>query len=205
MIELVGDQLFQWDVDRKVRIIGDATHAHFANQGDSKAPIMPVENGEADVPNYLLQSGKTLVVYAVKDGVTLEFKHFSVRDRERPENYVYDDDQRNYIYELIQSVEDAVLAADGAVKTAENAVSKAATAVEEAERVTDELKTARDNGEFNGPKGDPGKDGADGKNGADGKDGANGYTPVRGVDYWTDADKAEIKSYVDEAILGGAW
>ncbi len=42
-------------------------------------------------------------------------------------------------------------------------------------------------------------------NGTDGKDGADGYTPVRGVDYWTDADKAEIKSYVDEAILGGAW
>lgn len=32
-----------------------------------------------------------------------------------------------------------------------------------------------------------------------------GKTPVRGVDYWTDEDKAEIKSYVDEAILGGAW
>jgi hypothetical protein len=29
--------------------------------------------------------------------------------------------------------------------------------------------------------------------------------PVRGEDYWTDADKAEIKSYVDDAILGGAW
>lgn len=41
--------------------------------------------------------------------------------------------------------------------------------------------------------------------GADGKDGQNGTTPVRGVDYWTDADKAEIKSYVDTAILGGAW
>ena len=35
--------------------------------------------------------------------------------------------------------------------------------------------------------------------------GADGYTPVRGVDYWTDEDKAEIKSYVNEAILGGAW
>jgi len=35
--------------------------------------------------------------------------------------------------------------------------------------------------------------------------GADGYTPVRGTDYWTDADKAEIKSYVDEAILGGEW
>jgi hypothetical protein len=36
-------------------------------------------------------------------------------------------------------------------------------------------------------------------------DGEDGYTPVRGTDYWTEADKAEIKSYVDEAILGGAW
>ena len=45
----------------------------------------------------------------------------------------------------------------------------------------------------------------DGEPGADGKPGKDGYTPRRGIDYWTDADKAEIKSYVDEAILGGAW
>ena len=38
-----------------------------------------------------------------------------------------------------------------------------------------------------------------------GDNGADGYTPQKGVDYWTDEDKAEIKSYVDEAILGGAW
>ena len=38
-----------------------------------------------------------------------------------------------------------------------------------------------------------------------GDTGDAGYSPVRGTDYWTDADKAEIKSYVDEAILGGAW
>lgn len=44
-----------------------------------------------------------------------------------------------------------------------------------------------------------------GKDGVDGTDGPAGYTPVRGTDYWTDADKAEIKGYVDEAILGGAW
>jgi hypothetical protein len=35
--------------------------------------------------------------------------------------------------------------------------------------------------------------------------GKDGDTPVKGVDYWTDEDKAEIKGYVDEAILGGAW
>lgn len=31
------------------------------------------------------------------------------------------------------------------------------------------------------------------------------FTPVKGIDYWTEADIAEIKSYVDEAILGGKW
>jgi hypothetical protein len=41
-----------------------------------------------------------------------------------------------------------------------------------------------------GDKGDPGSD---------------GKTPVKGTDYWTAADIAEIKSYVDNAILGGAW
>lgn len=32
-----------------------------------------------------------------------------------------------------------------------------------------------------------------------------GRTPVRGTDYWTDADKNEIKSYVNDAILNGKW
>jgi hypothetical protein len=38
-----------------------------------------------------------------------------------------------------------------------------------------------------------------------GSKGSKGDSPVRGTDYWTDEDKTEIKSYVDEAILGGAW
>lgn len=38
-----------------------------------------------------------------------------------------------------------------------------------------------------------------------GDPGKPGTTPERGKDYWTESDKAEIKRYVDEAILGGAW
>lgn len=68
-----------------------------------------------------------------------------------------------------------------------------------------------------GKDGKPGKDGLPGAPGKDGKDGepgtkgdkgepgADGYTPIRGTDYWTAADIAEIKGYVDEAILGGSW
>lgn len=40
---------------------------------------------------------------------------------------------------------------------------------------------------------------------AKGEHGDTGYTPQKGVDYWTEEDKVEIKGYVDDAILGGAW
>lgn len=56
-----------------------------------------------------------------------------------------------------------------------------------------------------GPKGDTGETGATGPQGEPGPKGDKGDTPKKGVDYWTEADKAEIKGYVDEAILGGAW
>ena len=48
-------------------------------------------------------------------------------------------------------------------------------------------------------------DNAFGSGGLVGPQGPAGYTPVRGVDYWTAADIAEIKSYVDDAILNGVW
>ena len=56
-----------------------------------------------------------------------------------------------------------------------------------------------------GAPGAKGEDGAPGAKGEDGAPGAAGYTPIRGTDYWTAADIAEIKGYVDEAILGGSW
>ena len=54
-----------------------------------------------------------------------------------------------------------------------------------------------------GDKGDPGKDGvngADGKDGSNGKDGADGYTPVKGTDYFTASDKAEMVQAVISAL-----
>lgn len=68
--------------------------------------------------------------------------------------------------------------------------------------VEDALAQAKASGEFVGEKGEKGDKG---DTGATGATGANGYTPVKGTDYWTNADIAEIKSYVDDAILGGAW
>ena len=93
----------------------------------------------------------------------------------------------------------------------------------QAEYLQAQIDELRESGVGGGTPGKPGKDGisathewngtvltitsASGTSSADlkGDTGAAGKTPVRGTDYWTAADIAEIKSYVDEAILGGAW
>lgn len=275
MIEIIGGVLYQWDTGRSVEVTNtNASHVHFANPGDTKAVIMELSGSTVKIPDYLFHTGKQLCVYAVVNGVTVEKKIFSVTKRERPEHYVYEDDQRNYILELISTAE----------------VSAA-----EAVAIVEDLRGALDRGEFVGPKGDTGEagpqgpagvdgitpafsigtvttldagsnafatitgskenpvlnlgipKGADGAGGggsggtgADGEDGGYyipaldssgnlswkptkgdmpsvqtvnikgpkgdpGRTPARGTDYWTAADVAQIKSYVDEAILGGEW
>lgn len=70
------------------------------------------------------------------------------------------------------------------------------------EKVVEQLVVVKETGDFKGDKGDKGDQGIQGPKGDPGQD---GKTPVRGTDYWTEADKDEIKAYVDEAILGGAW
>ena len=44
------------------------------------------------------------------------------------------------------------------------------------------------------------KNGKDGISGSDGINGADGYTPIRGVDYYTEADKAELKNYISTEL-----
>ena len=51
-----------------------------------------------------------------------------------------------------------------------------------------------------GPKGDKGDKGDTGAAGTNGKDGKDGYTPVKSVDYYTDADKQEIVNLVLAAL-----
>ena len=197
MIEILGDGLTQWDVDRQVKITGiEVSHVDFANVGDAFAPRIALIDSVATIPNYLLQTRKQVCVYAVNDGVTVESKTFAVNKRERPENYVYEEDQRNYIYTLITDAENAIA---------------------EAERVAEELRAAKDNGEFNGPQGPKGDVGAagpqgeqgkqgepgkDGENGKDGAPGADGNTPQKGVDYYTPEEKVALVEEISSTVTG---
>jgi len=139
MIQIIGPQFSQWDVGRSVKVTdSEATHIHFANQGDSKAVIIEIAEGSAKIPDFLLQTGKTLIAYAVLEGVTQESKSFPVSKRERPENYIYEDDQRNYIYELITDAQEATKAANEAAgvakQAAQDAVSSSGIALGSADR-----------------------------------------------------------------------
>lgn len=144
MIELVGGMLTQWDIDRSVEIADSLSvdEVHFANEGDSiavKIQVTEVDGKKtAAIPCYLLQSGKSVRAYGVNGGVTVKVISFPVRKRERPADYVYEDDQRNYIYRLISDAKDAT---------------------EKANAVADELYKAKENGEFKGEKGEKGDKG----------------------------------------------
>lgn len=56
--------------------------------------------------------------------------------------------------------------------------------------------------DLQGPPGPAGANGAKGDKGDKGDTGTDGYTPVRGKDYWTEADKAEIVAAVIESLGG---
>ena len=51
-----------------------------------------------------------------------------------------------------------------------------------------------------GEQGIPGEKGQDGTNGTNGKDGIDGKTPVKGTDYYTEADKQEMVNLVLNAL-----
>lgn len=40
------------------------------------------------------------------------------------------------------------------------------------------------------------------KNGSKGSNGSDGYTPIKGIDYWTEADKEEVISILSDSVIG---
>ena len=52
-----------------------------------------------------------------------------------------------------------------------------------------------------GIQGIQGIQGVAGQDGKDGQNGQDGYTPVRGIDYWTEEDIATIQQYIDNQLV----
>ena len=157
MIRIVGTALYQWDTGRYVTTDIEADHIHFSNKGDSKAVIVDLVDSQATIPDYLLKTGKQLCVYVVRNRVTVESRVFSVTPRERPADYIYEEDQRNFVYELIADAQEATKAANQAAK--------------EATDVSNAIKEDAASGKFKGEKGEKGEPGEQGPKGEKGDPG----------------------------------
>lgn len=95
---LDNPQLYQWDLNRKIKIIGkeeNIDEIHICHIGDEEALVVPIKKEKniliADIPNILLQTSEEIMVYLVKNNKTIKEFFFKVNNRERPSAYVYEE------------------------------------------------------------------------------------------------------------------
>ena len=79
------------------------------------------------------------------------------------------------------------------VETANQKIIELDEEIARSEELRRQLLKDKENGVFNGEKGDKGDRGAKGEQGIQGE---KGDAPIKGIDYWTEADKKEV---IDEA------
>lgn len=104
MISIDREMLWQWDYGQRVQLhdVPVGTKVHFSNAAIKPNALVTeaYEDGEgvyANIPNIMLQTAGTLSAYIYiedgDEGHTEYKKLFIVRDRERPDDYVYTDDE----------------------------------------------------------------------------------------------------------------
>ena len=92
---LDSSKLFQWDLNRKIKIVGkeEVDEVHFSHIGDEEALVVkPIKENNiliANIPNILLQENKDIFVYLVSKDKTLKETFFTVGRREKPADYLY--------------------------------------------------------------------------------------------------------------------
>lgn len=221
-------EFWQWDTGRKLTVDADCSQVHFSNKVFGRSIDVDVVDGVAIVPDILLQTEKDLNVWAfvgtAENGYTKISKVFKVNRRNKPADYVFTPPEQNTLQELVERLDAIEESQDpDAIKNAvedyleQNPVDVPVGSVngktgdveltaedvgaisrEDLQEATNEaLAQAKESGEFDGADG---KDGEPGPAGADGQPGADGYTPVKGVDYFTEADKQEIAEQAAQLV-----
>ena len=199
------EQFYQWDVNQKITSstfkVGDEIHFFNIKQATALVVVAYELAGKvvADVPNILLQSSHPVIVYhciTVGDtSNTVAKVEFKVDQRAKPDDYVYTETEvKSYesLEQRIQRLEDS----GGTVGDISYTVLQNKPKINGVELVGD--ITSAELGIKDGVDGKDGKDGKDGINGKDGKDGKDGYTPIKGVDYYTQEDKDEINELISD-------
>ena len=86
-------ELYQWDTGRKLTVGEGITEVHYAIKPYGRSIDVPAVDGEAVIPDVLLQSPSKLYVWAFVggelDGYTKLEKEIEIRRRNKPADYVF--------------------------------------------------------------------------------------------------------------------
>jgi len=193
--------LWQWDTGRRLRVGSGVKQIHYQNKCFGRSVDVDVgDDGTAIIPDELLQDCHTLTAYAyVTDhtgSYTMVQQDFVVHKRAKPAGYTYtptDQMTLQTIQRQIGNLADLTTEAKENLVAAINEVAASGGAGSMDLRVANGyIQYSTDSGStwqnlisvaaLKGPKGDPGK------------------TPVKGTDYWTASDKAEIAHDIHPAF-----
>lgn len=101
--------LYQWDLDRYIYLVdikkNEKIKINFTNKAIDKAIVQEPKTINdlfvCKIPNSLLQYDKDLTVYIVENNKVIFSKTFKVIGRNKPENYVYTDEEQK-LYERME-------------------------------------------------------------------------------------------------------
>lgn len=131
MISLVGGELYQWDTGRIVKVIPDSDaivhEVHFSTKAMDFAYVVKtyIENSVTycAIPNIILQQSNRVLCYEVCENSngeeTIADTQLDIVKRNRPEDYIYTEQERITIEDLASRIETVKTIADNAM-TKEN-------------------------------------------------------------------------------------
>lgn len=81
-------KMTQWDTNQVVDV-GSPAQVHFALQGSDECLIVESKDSKANVPNILLQDGRDIFFWTVREGQAKDMAKIAVSHKPKPSDYVY--------------------------------------------------------------------------------------------------------------------
>ena len=185
-------ELWQWDTGRTLSVDADCSQVHFSNKVFGRSIDVNVVDGAAIIPDVLLQTDNDLNVWAfvgtAENGYTKISKTFKVNRRNKPADYVFtptDQMTLKTIQSQIGNLADLTTESKGTLVAAINEAARTGGGAGSMD-----LRVADGYVQYS----------ADGGSTWQNLIAVAELTPVKGTDYWTAADKAEVVAESAAAI-----
>lgn len=155
MLNLIDGDLYQWDTGRTVSVQRGldykVTEVHFTTTAMSFAYVVKTydEDGSTycQIPNVILQQYQDIYCYEVKENrngeESVSLTVFSIQKRNKPEDYIYTEQDKIAISDLLDKVDavaELVEDANNTVNAAKQEAEEAKTAAKEAKAAAEECK-----------------------------------------------------------------